>query len=190
MKAPEVDIPHGNEVTTEPQKQALEAMSNELVQKLNAMVAEQERRAHAFAAQQHSLSSLPTYSLPEVTAPQLPEAPLPPEPQPTSYRPEAPAPQPQQPTYQAPLPPSAAFRRKVEAPGPNLPQVPPPPPADSNKPPQTYFNTNSWGTLPTPPRKAPTIIRDTQSEQKEGSIGAGTIATILIIIFILILQGC
>ncbi len=188
MKAPEVDIPHGNEVTTEPQKQALEAMSNELVQKLNAMVAEQERRAHDFAAQQHSLSSLPTYTMPEVTAPQLPEVPVPAEPQPTSYRPEAPTPQPQQPTYQAPLPPGAGARRKAAPPAPNLPQVPPP--ADSNKPPQTYFNTNSWGTLPTPPRKAPTIIRDTQSEQKEGSIGAGTIATILIIIFILILQGC
>ncbi len=188
MKAPEVDIPHGNEVTTEPQKQALEAMSNDLVHKLNAMVAEQERRAHDFAAQQHSLSSLPTYSLPEVTAPQLPEAPLPPEPQPTSYRPEAPAPQQEKAAHRAPLPPSAAFRRKVEAPGPNLPQVPPPPPADSNKP-RTFFNTNPWSS-PAPPRKTPTIIRDTQGEQSEGSIGAGTIATILIIIFILILQGC
>ena len=187
MKAPEVDIPHGNEVTTEPQKQALEAMSNDLVHKLNAMVAEQERRAHDFAAQQHSLSALPTYTLPEVTAPQLPEDPTQPQPLPTSYRPEAPAPQPQKVAHRAPLPPSADFRRKVEAPTPTLPQVPPPPPSSDK--PRTFFNTNPWSS-PAPPRKAPTIIRDTQGEHSEGSIGAGTIATILIIIFILILQGC
>ena len=35
-----IDIPHGNEVTTEPQRLALEAMSRDLVHKLNAMVAE------------------------------------------------------------------------------------------------------------------------------------------------------
>ena len=40
-----IDIPHGNEVTTEPQRLALEAMSRDLVHKLNAMVAEQEQRA-------------------------------------------------------------------------------------------------------------------------------------------------
>lgn len=46
-------------VSTEPQRRALDAMSDELVRKLHTMVAEQEARARDFAAHQHSLSSLP-----------------------------------------------------------------------------------------------------------------------------------
>lgn len=46
-------------VSTEPQRKALDAMSEDLVRKLHAMVAEQEARARDFAAHQHSLSSLP-----------------------------------------------------------------------------------------------------------------------------------
>ncbi len=53
-------------VTTEPQRKALDAMSDDLVRKLNAMVAEQEARARDFAAHQHSLSSLP--QLPQIQA--------------------------------------------------------------------------------------------------------------------------
>jgi len=41
-------------------------MSQELVNKLNVMVAEQERRAAEFAAHQHSLSSLPQQTVPSV----------------------------------------------------------------------------------------------------------------------------
>lgn len=55
------------QVTTEPQRIALEAMSRDLVQKLNVMVAEQEARAREFAAQQHSLSATPAQPTPQVT---------------------------------------------------------------------------------------------------------------------------
>lgn len=65
------------EVSTESQRLALEAMSANLVHKLNAMISEQEARAHAFAAQHHS--TLPTpqpLNLP-VTQPQPAAAPTP-----------------------------------------------------------------------------------------------------------------
>ena len=60
--------PHApaNQVTTEPQRRALEDMSADLVRKLNQMVAEQEARARDFAAHQHSLSALPTQVPPQV----------------------------------------------------------------------------------------------------------------------------
>lgn len=54
------------QVTTEPQRLALEAMSKELVDKLHAMVEEQQQRARVFAEQQHSLSSLPSTHTPAV----------------------------------------------------------------------------------------------------------------------------
>ena len=57
-----------DQVTTEPQRQALEAMSEELVRKLNIMVAEQEARAREFAKHQHSLSSLPAQQQPQIHA--------------------------------------------------------------------------------------------------------------------------
>ncbi len=50
---------HDERVSTEPQRRALDAMSEDLVRKLHAMVAEQEARARDFAAHQHTLSSLP-----------------------------------------------------------------------------------------------------------------------------------
>ncbi len=58
--------PDNRHVTTEPQRRALEAMSADLVRKLNLMVAEQEARARNFAAHQHSLSSLPIQTQPQV----------------------------------------------------------------------------------------------------------------------------
>lgn len=61
-------------VNTEPQRAALEEMSQALLAGLNAMVAEQERRAAEFAARTHSLSALPEQApLPQVE----PAAPLP-----------------------------------------------------------------------------------------------------------------
>ena len=60
------------QVTTEPQRLALEAMSNELVEKLHAMVEEQQQRAREFAAHQHSLSSLPSTHTPAVAPPPPP----------------------------------------------------------------------------------------------------------------------
>lgn len=63
---------HDERVSTEPQRRVLDAMSEDLVRKLHAMVAEQEARAREFAAHQHSLSSLPnlqqTFPLPESPA--------------------------------------------------------------------------------------------------------------------------
>lgn len=64
----------------EPQRKALEDMSQALLQKLNAMVAEQEGRAQEFAARVHSLSAQPQGSvLPELQqiAPELPSVPEP-----------------------------------------------------------------------------------------------------------------
>lgn len=66
---------------TEPQRRALEEMSQQLLERLNEMVEMQERRAREFAASGHSLSSLPEgVALPEVTPlsaelPEVPEAP-------------------------------------------------------------------------------------------------------------------
>lgn len=79
-----------NLVTTEPQRQALEKMSQDLITKLNIMVAEQNERARLFAEQQHSLSSLPT-SVPVATSS---------HPQPLPQRTQLPHPiRPQLPTY-------------------------------------------------------------------------------------------
>ena len=83
-----------DQVTTEPQRQALEAMSEELVRKLNIMVAEQEARAREFAKHQHSLSSLPAQQQPQIHAhtpkpyqkTQVLYAPPPPKPQPEYTR--------------------------------------------------------------------------------------------------------
>lgn len=159
-------IPHQDEVTTEPQRQALEAMSHDLVEKLNAMVKEQEQRAHAFAAQQHSLSALPSYTLPEITPPApLPQTPsVQPKPVPRGVKARMAAPQPQQPGITN---------------GPSLPQIP-------------------AATAPTPRKNAPwereytmpTIIREPKEGQKEGSVGAGTILFIIIVIIFAIMNGC
>lgn len=65
------DIPEIPEVSTEAQRQALDAMSEELVQKLNRMIEEQDARVKAFAVQNPSLSSLPVTPDP-IVLPQVP----------------------------------------------------------------------------------------------------------------------
>ncbi len=62
------------DVSTEPQRQALDEMSRQLMERLNIMVEEQHERARAFAATQHSLSHLPgqTNSSPELPPPPAP----------------------------------------------------------------------------------------------------------------------
>lgn len=75
------------QVTTEPQRRALEAMSQELVDKLHKMVEEQQLRAQEFAAHQHSLSSLPATPM----MPNVPEVASSPAPQwkgPVQYAPQ------------------------------------------------------------------------------------------------------
>ncbi len=78
--------PHSpDEVSNDAQRKALDAMSADLLRKLEIMVAEQEQRAQAFSVLQHSTSHLPqvpTPAEPEPTpraesqaAPVLPEPP-------------------------------------------------------------------------------------------------------------------
>lgn len=171
-----IDVPHGDEVTTEPQRLALEAMSNDLVRKLNAMVAEQEQRAREFAAQQHSLSSLPTLSVPEVAEPVISEIPVA---------------APQQTGIKARIAPQYRSEERVKtAPPPPTRKLPEVPKAATNQEFFRYNETRQVNTTSAREYKMPTIIRDTGAEKKEGTIGAGTIATIIFILFILIMQGC
>ena len=83
------EIPEIPEVSTEAQRQALDAMSEELVQKLNRMIEEQDARVKEFAVQNPSLSSLPAtpdpIALPRQAAPKQPAQPqLPSVPKPSS----------------------------------------------------------------------------------------------------------
>ena len=80
------DIPENPEVSTEAQRQALDAMSEELVQKLNRMIEEQDARVKAFAVQNPSLSSLPVTPDPIV----LPQ--VPPQAPPQQQKPSVPKP--------------------------------------------------------------------------------------------------
>lgn len=80
------DIPEIPEVSTEAQRQALDAMSEELVQKLNRMIEEQDARVKAFAVQNPSLSSLPVTPDPIV----LPQVPPQQQKQPSVPKPAAP----------------------------------------------------------------------------------------------------
>ena len=98
-------------VDTEPQRKALEEMSQQLLERLNAMVAEQEQRANEFAARPHSLSSLPS----GIELPKL--EPLPqPQPQglPTGSQSPHPQPAPASRPSVAP-PPGARSRVEVES---------------------------------------------------------------------------
>ncbi len=173
-----IDIPHGDEVSTEPQRLALEAMSRDLVHKLNAMVAEQEQRAHEFALQQHSLSSLPTQTLPEISAPALPEI--------TSVPPI----QPSEPSVQQQAQGVYGRMYRQEAPtitnGPALPQVPRAvsQPRFQQRSAQQHTHNSSRD------YRMPTVIRDTDSDKKEGGLSASTVTIIIFVLFVFILHGC
>lgn len=67
-------------VSTESQRLALEAMSAQLVHKLNAMIREQEERARKFAEQHHSTLPVPQPIQPTVSTCSQPEAPAAPAP--------------------------------------------------------------------------------------------------------------
>ncbi len=74
----------GNEtehhVSTEAQRLALEAMSAQLVHKLNAMISEQEERVRIFSEQHHSTLPVPQVPKPELisqTPQQVEQAPAP-----------------------------------------------------------------------------------------------------------------
>lgn len=180
------DIPHGDEVTTEPQRLALEAMSRDLVEKLNTMVAEQEQRARDFAAHQHSLSSLPAQMTPELTRLEMPEAPSIPQ-----LQPEAPTAtrgvKARMGTQQAPPPPQA----KKASTNTNAPKLPPVPAQKAHAQQGEWqpYGPQSQAERNSSPYRMPTIIREPK-EKKEGTIGAGTISVIIFIILILLMHGC
>ena len=73
-------------VSTDAQRQALEAMSANLISRLNIMISEQERRAQAFAALTHSTQAIPkaatqqSFVQPEVNTPQPKQTTAPPPP--------------------------------------------------------------------------------------------------------------
>lgn len=158
------------EVSTDAQRQALDAMSEQLVRKLHDMVAEQERRARDFAAHQHSLSAqpseieLPTYEIPE------------------QHRADTPAPQPALPP-KPPIPP--ALRRAVVT-GPKPDTTPHhsfPAPMQHPATPQPQQREFGWdaGSSEDEEPEVP--------EEKKATIGAGTI--IFFVIFaIIILRSC
>ncbi len=77
--------PDEQHVSTEAQRLALEAMSAQLVHKLNAMIREQEERARAFAEQHHSTLSIPQQQPDPATEPKKP-APTPAVPPPPQLR--------------------------------------------------------------------------------------------------------
>ena len=93
-------------VSTEAQRQALEAMSNELVRKLNLMIQEQEQRAREFAATHHSTLPTPAAPVLNIPAPEpVAKAPAPatvyapaPPPPPVTRREQHPSPKRKQPT--------------------------------------------------------------------------------------------
>lgn len=76
-------IHEANEVTTEPQRRALEEMSRQLSQRLEEMIDEQNTRARDFIEQQHSLSPLPEIQVPVLTKPRATARPYAPKPVPS-----------------------------------------------------------------------------------------------------------
>lgn len=142
---------------TEAQRKALEEMSDQLLQRLNSMVAEQEARAAEFAARTHSLSALPELTQPQET-PGIPTtgsrptvSPLPQQPAPQTFA---------QPSHTEPAQPAIKIpplvRKKAE------PEPAPEPPRPIRRP-------------------APQ-----QKKTEESSIGAGTLIIIVCIIYALI----
>lgn len=146
-------------VDTEAQRAALEEMSRALLEGLNAMVAEQERRAAEFARREHSLSALP-----EPLA--LPQAPAVPGPQVEPVKP-APAVPEEEELMEAPR-----SGRHVPPP-PGAKQAATPPPAQQ------------WG--PAPRRSQPAAWRKAAEEEKErASIGSGVVGFVVLAIFFII----
>ncbi len=159
---PEPEGQHMPDVSTEPQRQALDEMSRQLVEKLNEMVREQNERARRFATQQHSLSPLPGQMEQPVT------------PQPTAE--SSPLPQPPAPQ---PTPADAKKKRKF----PFLAQQP-----VQQKKPQDFAAPALSGDFLAPyALKKNEAERDKKSEES----GCGTIPTIVfIIILVIIFRSC
>lgn len=149
-----------NQVTTEPQRKALESMSEALVHKLNMMVAEQEARAREFANQQHSLSSLPTQHQPQLQT-NIPK--------PYNNKQQAaytPPPSKQQPEF-----PRYSTTQHAEAPR------------------EPQFSPTQHKDHRPHRQKQPTVIRQKEN-QPEGGISATAIIVILLILFSIFSKTC
>ncbi len=153
---PQSQLPSSPQVTTEPQRLALEQMTEQLITKLNKMVEEQQKRAEEFAQHRHSLSSLPTAaSLPKTT--QLPTPPAPPAP---------------------PVATAAQTQPVLIA----KPQIMPLP---EHTPQQVSHHRQRTPKQQLPPVPGPTAPHHQQQPESEG-ISAGTIIFVLAIIFVLL----
>ncbi len=167
---PQMDSSPDERVTTEPQRQALDTMSQELVNKLNVMVAEQEQRAREFAARQHSLSSLPQQT----------------EPSGNLFSPEAlsDAALAAQQVKSAPLPQAVAWENRPSS-GRTAPPQPPPVRSPLTGSTLTTGKGNASG-FPPPNGSFPS--REPE-EEKGVSINAGTLIVILLI-GLVVLRSC
>ena len=155
----------GNEtehhVSTEAQRLALEAMSAQLVHKLNAMISEQEERVRIFSEQHHSTLPVPQVPKPELVSqiPQQSEQ----EPQPVVH--------------------SSFYTAPARA------QVTPPPPA-TRKPANNNWQLDypaPTNTEKKPQRIGPK--KNTAKKEEEGNIGIGMIIFSLVGI-IMLLRAC
>lgn len=167
------NAPNQELVTTEPQRRALEAMSEDLVRKLNLMVAEQEARAREFANHQHSLSSLPEQQQPQVEAyipkPYQRQAEFtpPPPPQQREYR-----------QYQTTQ--QAEEQHQPYFPSSQHVEVTTRPPFSPTQP---HYEKRLKAA------KQPTVIRKKENQQEEG-VSATAIIVILLILFSILSRTC
>ena len=149
-----------NQVTTEPQRKALESMSEALVHKLNMMVAEQEARAREFANQQHSLSSLPTQHQPQLQT-NIPKP----------YNNKQQAAYSHPPSKQQPEFPRYSTTQHAEAPR------------------EPQFSPTQHKDHRPHRQKQPTVIRQKENQPEEG-ISATAIIVILLILFSIFSRTC
>ncbi len=189
--------PQPPEVTTEPQRKALDEMSQNLVEKLNEMVREQNERVERFAAIQHSRSATPAQmaapdptSFAPVTPPSLPSF------DPAFTLPELPStPAPDDAARRLPC---ATFtpvqssrqkdrkqrREQRHAPAPEPPELPefgrPDPIANTQA--GSGRESSAYAPEPKQPKPVP-------KKKEEGQVGCGTIFTIVVIV-IIILRSC
>lgn len=165
------------EVSTEPQRRALEEMSQALLGRLDEMLAEQARRSAEFAERTHSLSHLP-----ELTPPVKPGEPVGSS---AAYEPLA-APKPQPISGEAfakpPTPPAidepAAPGRKVT-----------PPPASSLKKAvkkaEKFINDSDWnGGFAQSFKSSPE-----KSKEQESGFGVGAVVFVIFVI-VFFLRAC
>lgn len=145
---------------TEAQRKALEEMSQQLLDRLNSMVDQQEARAREFAERTHSLSSLPE----QVQLPQMPSTPDSRSPQEPSIAPPTPAPAAKKAQH---VPPPPQARRVDTTPRAAAPAEPAQP-----------------RVVRTPKRPAAA-----KNQEEDSKVGLGTLVTIGGIIFVL-LRSC